>query len=77
MTETPAAASAGAASAPARLFEPLDPAQHCAGRQADLLGQLVVSGPAIGLERAQELPVNLVQGVHGYKFAVILQKIAL
>jgi hypothetical protein len=58
----------------AAFFEPLDPPQHGAGRQADLLRELIVSGAPVCLQRAQNEPINLVQCFHFSIFAVLLRK---
>lgn len=55
------------------LFQPADPPEDGAGRQAHLIRDLVKGGPAIGLQFAQDLPVELVECLHPPYCAVLMQ----
>src|SRR6202035_3113042 len=53
----------------AALFHQLDAAMAGRNRQADLVGQLLHGAPAVGLQQAENLAVDGVEGVHWYELA--------
>ncbi|MCY1562042.1 hypothetical protein D9M68_993810 [compost metagenome] len=61
----------------AALLQPLDAPEHGARGKADLLGDLVVGGTPVCLQRAQNEPINLVECFHGAIFAIFLRHASL